>query len=80
MLDEGPGVSDDSACRAADVRIHLENLFDWLRNDESGVESSFHGEDDTLSALDADGWWAELHGNGGTLMASIAYSTWKMRP
>ena len=80
MLNQGPSVSDHSTCRATYVRVDFENFLDWFRDNESWVESALYCQNDALDAFDANCWWAKLHNKSGTLMASIAYSTWKIRP
>jgi hypothetical protein len=37
------------------MRIDLEDLLNGFRDNESGVESAFDGEDNSFKALDADG-------------------------
>jgi hypothetical protein len=80
VLDERPGVSDDSAGGAADVGVNFEDLLKGLGDDEGGVESAFDCKNNALAALDADGGGAQLDGERCTLIASMAYSTWKILP
>lgn len=55
MLDQGTSIGDDSTCRTANMRVDFEDLLDRLRNDKSRVESTFNGQDNSLSALDSNG-------------------------
>lgn len=80
VFDESSGISDNTTGSTADVGVDLENLFDWLGDDKSGLESAFDCQDYSFCGLDADGWGAQLHEMMYTLMASMAYSTWKIRP
>jgi hypothetical protein len=62
------------------VWIDFKNLFNRLRDDKSRMQSPFDSKDDSLCAFDANSWWSELNWKSFTLMASMAYSTWKIRP
>ena len=54
VVDESPGVGDDSTGCAADVLVDFEYFLYAFGYDEGGVESSLHCEDDSLLDLDAD--------------------------
>lgn len=80
MLNESSSVSDDSTGCAANVRVDFEDFFDGFWDDESGLKSAFDCKHYSFCSFDADGGRAQLHVQVHTLMASMAYSTWKIRP
>lgn len=81
MLDEGFGIGNDSAGSHSNVTVHLEDLFDAAGDYQGRVESPLDSQDDSLFDFDADCRRTELGiAIDHTLIASMAYSTWKMRP
>jgi hypothetical protein len=80
VFNEGSGVGDDSTGGAADVGINLEDFLEGFRNNQGGIKSAFDCKDNTLGGLDSNGGGTELNKRVCTLMASMAYSTWKIRP
>jgi hypothetical protein len=80
MLNEGSGISDDTWSGTADVWIDFEYFFNAFGYNESGIESSLNCKDDSFRDFETDSRWAELSIINDTLMASMAYSTWKILP
>lgn len=80
MFNQTSGISDNTACSTTNVVIDFKDFLDALRDNESRVKSSLNCKNNTLRHFDSDCWWAQLHDKRGTLMASMAYSTWKILP